>query len=133
MSGGLVKIPINTLKAIKEAFGEDGLPKPFVKEVFLMSCHVAGTGYQDGAKEAGEELKDGDIMVLLREPDNPHDALAIQVLDEKSRKLGYVPRKKNEVVARLMDAGKLVFGKVENHEVQDEWLRIKIRVFMRDY
>ena len=34
------------------------------------------------------------------------------------------PRAKNEALARLMDAGKLLFGRLEDKEWQGEWLKI---------
>lgn len=46
--------------------------------------------------------------------------------------MGYIPRAKNEVLARLMDAGKLVFGKIEGLEKFNKWLKISIRVYMKD-
>jgi hypothetical protein len=41
-------------------------------------------------------------------------------------------RAKNEVLARLMDAGKLVFGRIEDLERIERWLRISIRVYLKD-
>jgi len=43
MSGELVPISPEVLAMLRGAFGKDGVPMPFVKEIFLMSCHVAGT------------------------------------------------------------------------------------------
>ena len=54
------------------------------------------------------------------------------IYDQKERKLGYLPRAKNEVPARLMDAGKLLFGKIETSERIDQWLKITVRVYMKD-
>lgn len=48
------------------------------------------------------------------------------------RKIGYVPRASNEVVARLMDAGKIVFARVESKAWVDSWLRVSIEVVLRD-
>ena len=132
MAGELVPIPVKTLELLRSAFGKDGIPMPFVKEIFLMSCHVAGTSYREGIDEVAEDLKRDDLLVFKREADNPHDELAIMILNEKGEKLGYVPKQKNEVLARLMDAGKLVFGKVEGQGKVEEWLKIDIRTYMRD-
>ena len=52
------------------------------------------------------DLRSGSRVTLLREEDNPYDDLAIMVLDEQGRQLGYVPRKSNPVLSALMDAGK---------------------------
>ena len=52
--------------------------------------------------------------------------------DDKGRKIGYVPRAKNEALARLMDAGKLLFGKLVAKEWKDNWLRIEVKIYLRD-
>jgi len=79
-------------------------------------------------------VSDGVISLpLLREPGNAHDGLAIKIMDEKGHHLGYVPRAKNEALARLMDAGKLLFGRIEEKAWQGEWLKVDIRVFLRDF
>ena len=47
-------------------------------------------------------------------------------------KIGYIPQKDNIIFARLMDAGKLLFGKITEKEKKGNWLRIKIQVFMHE-
>lgn len=64
---------------------------------------VAGFRHYDG-REAWPALKVGDRLELMREPDNPHDANAVRV-HWRGRMLGYVPRRDNAAVARLMDRG----------------------------
>ena len=89
-----------------------------------------------GAKRnwtAEPELAPGAFLLLKREPANPHDPLAIMILDETGRQLGYVPRAKNEALARLMDAGKLLFGKLENKAWVGDWLKVAARIYMRDF
>ena len=51
----------------------------------------------------------------------------------EARHLGYVPRAKNEALARLMDAGKLLFGRVDAVNRLNDWLQINVRIFMRDW
>ena len=38
-----------------------------------------------------------------------------------------------EVLARLMDAGKLLFGRLEAKSWVGGWLKLEIRVFLRDF
>lgn len=64
---------------------------------------LAGYQYYDG-KALWHEMKPGDALALVREPDNPHDANAIR-LEWQGRKLGYVPRRDNSDLARQMDRG----------------------------
>ena len=54
------------------------------------------------------------------------------VKDADGNKLGYVPRVKNEILARLMDAGKLVFGRVKWKERVGDWVKVVVEVFLRD-
>lgn len=126
-------IPLNDWGKMKQAFGKDGIPLPFVKEIFLMECLVAGTSHVDDIEEKTAATSTGALLGFLREPGNPHDSLAIQILNQDNLRIGYVPRNRNEVIARLMDAGKLVFGKVENKEQEGTWIKISIKVFMRDF
>jgi len=97
-----------------------------------MQCHVAGTPYNEKIEDIEPDLNEQDILIFARETDNKIDKLAILILDKKGQKLGYVPRAKNEVIARLMDAGKLIFGKIENKKWQGNWLKIDVKVFKRD-
>lgn len=104
---------------------------PYIREIFLLECHIAGTSYLDLAS-IELEISIGDPLLFRREPDNAYDELAIVIFDQKERKLGYVPRAKNEVPARLMDAGKLLFGQIEAKEWVGNWLKLVMRVYMRD-
>ncbi len=131
MTGSM--IPVNDWSKMQKAFGKDGVPLPFVKEIFLMECLVAGTSHIGGIEEKTSEIASGALLGFLREPDNPHDSLAIQILNQHNLRIGYVPRQQNEVIARLMDAGKLLFGKVESKKQEGTWIKIGIKVFMRDF
>ncbi|MCU0772389.1 MAG: HIRAN domain-containing protein [Verrucomicrobia bacterium] len=132
MPNGLTKIDPALLALMHGAFGKDGALQPFAREIMLIECHIAGTSHHD-MKAAEPDLDPGALLVLRREPENPHDALAIMILDEAGRHLGYVPRAKNEALARLMDAGKLLFGKLESKAWQGDWLKVEARIYLRDY
>ena len=73
-------------------------------EVELLICPVAGLAYYDYVRVAAS-VAAGDGLVLRREPANPHDSRAIEVLTEHGTKLGYVPRVDNAALASLLDAG----------------------------
>jgi len=70
--------------------------------------------------------------MLKREPKNKNDDKAILILTEDGQKLGYVPKKNNEVLSNLMDAGKLLFGRLDNKTWVDTWLKLDVQVFLRD-
>lgn len=132
MENSLVPIDPALLALLHGSFGKDGGLQPFVREIMLIECHIAGTSHRD-IKDVEPSLTPGSLLVLKREPDNAHDALAIMIADEAGHHLGYVPRVKNEALARLMDAGKLLFGKLEKKQWVGDWLKVEMRVFMRDY
>ncbi|MCX7997649.1 MAG: HIRAN domain-containing protein [Leptospiraceae bacterium] len=126
----LTKFDPQTLRILAESF-KDGIPLPGVKEIFLIESYVAGTSYLD-LKEVEKQLEKQEFLKLVREPTNQYDALAILIYDSKGNKLGYVPRAKNEVLARLMDAGKLIFGRLVNKEYVGNWLKITVQIFLKD-
>ncbi len=113
--------------------GNIELGKPFQREIFLIDTHVAGTTYvEDIDVIGGENIVKGTKLNFFREKDNKYDELAIIIKDEKGNKIGYVPKDKNEVLARLMDAGKLIYGIVEDKEYIDNWLKIDISIYLKD-
>ena len=108
------------------------LPVPFQQEIFLQECHVAGTMHVDDILIKAKDVAVGTTLVLRREPKNEHDELAILVETAAGEKLGYVPRKHNPILARLMDAGKQLTAKVVHRELEDHWLNIRIAIDMKD-
>jgi hypothetical protein len=129
----IIKIDENNIISILHAkTGGLDIGKPFSKQIYLVDCHIAGTMYVDNIEEIESDLNEGKRLYFFREPENPHDKLAIVIKDEHGNKLGYVPRRKNEILSRLMDAGKLIYGAIYEKEYLNEWLKITIQVFMDD-
>lgn len=95
------------------------------RPLLLQETFVAGTAYYQ-AKQAARSLKEGDTLVLRREPANPHDAMAIAVFSGADAKLGYVPRFVNEPFARLVDDGRDVIARVIS--VDDGRWRTEVRI-----
>ena len=79
-----------------------------------------------------ENAAEGDRLTFIREPGNPYDENAIRIQNQDGVKLGYVPKKDNIVFARLMDAGKLLFGKVSAKKYAGIWLKIDIQVYLHE-
>jgi hypothetical protein len=112
--------------------GNLAVPKPFERDIFLFDTQIAGTSYVEGIDELEPHLHIDDRLEFFREPENEYDELAIVIRNAGGAKLGYVPRSDNPIVARLMDAGKLIFGKVIAKEYDGTWLRIEIKIFLHD-
>jgi hypothetical protein len=108
------------------------LGKPFSRQIYLISASVAGAFYVDDIHDLLDEMKIGAKLRFVREPDNKYDKLAILVKDQDNNKLGYVPREKNPILARLMDAGKLIYGTVKEINNDDSYINIEMEIFMDD-
>ena len=131
MSQAIIKIDPKYLEFVRTSLDEEGLPKPFVREVELLNCNIAGTTFLD-LDEIEPELRKHQLLMLKREPRNKDDDKAILILTEDGQKLGYVPKKKNEVLSNMMDAGKLIFGRLNKKTWVDTWLKLDVQVFLRD-
>jgi hypothetical protein len=76
------------------------------RRVHLIDVPVAGLQFYEGMKpEVARSLGTGDPLILKREPENPHDEKAVEVYTLSGRKLGYLPRRDNGVIASLLDQG----------------------------
>lgn len=72
-------------------------------KVYLQTSRLAGFKYYEG-RRLWAAMRVGDPLLLVREPDNPHDGNAVRV-EWRDRKIGYVPRSENAALARFMDRG----------------------------
>lgn len=98
--------------------------------ILVQSSPVAGFQFHEG-KQVWDQLKVGDGLALVREPDNAHDPRAVRV-EWNGHLLGYVPRAENDAVARQLDRGnKLEARIVRLTKHRDPWKRIEFEVFLR--
>ena len=114
------------------AGGAIAIPKPFEHDIFLFDTFVAGTTHIEGIEELAKYLNVDDRLNFLREPDNPYDSKAIVIKTVNGVKIGYVPKNDNVVFSRLMDAGKLLFGKIVSIETKGNWVKINIGIYLHE-
>ena len=127
----------------------DAMPVPLEHDIFLLGTYAAGADHVDCIERVYKLLEEGDPVTLVREPENPVDEYAIRLeiardcdpgpeLPERlqtfaGQKIGYIPRGTvNKIFARLMDAGKLLYGVVRIKEAQNDWHRIVVKVYLKD-
>ncbi len=110
------------------------IKNPFSREIFLFGVRVAGIRYRENIDELLKNLKVGDKVILVREPENEYDDLAIMIQNEDKVKLGYVPRVNNDIPARMMDAGMKLSGKVSKIKEPEEdtypWDALSIEIYL---
>ncbi|MBK6401686.1 MAG: HIRAN domain-containing protein [Rhodocyclaceae bacterium] len=98
-------------------------------KILVQSSPLAGFQYH-AAGELWPELRVGDTLTLIREPDNSHDGNAIRI-EWRGRMLGYLPRAENRAVAAEMDRGGFVSGRIAKlREHRNPWQRVLIEVFV---
>ena len=101
-----------------------------------MNCHLAGRAYHD-ADLVWDNLKIGQTLRLEREPENPYDANAIQVIfnrDGEDFLLGYIPRCENAKLVAFLDAGweelftcRITQLRLDTHPEQQVQLTVRIK------
>lgn len=97
--------------------------------ILLQDSPLAGFQYHAG-KTLWPQMRVGDTLTLVREPDNAHDPRAVRV-EWRGHKLGYVPRRENADVARLMDDGHALAARITRlAEVRDPWSRVRFAILL---
>ena len=98
-------------------------------KVLVQSSPLAGFQYHAG-KELWSEMKVGDALALVHEPDNPHDSNAVRV-EWRGHTLGYLPRAENRAVASEMSRGGRVEARIARLSKQrNPWQRVQIEVYV---
>ncbi|MHB1590014.1 MAG: HIRAN domain-containing protein [Sulfuricella sp.] len=99
------------------------------EKILLQSSPLAGFRYYEG-KRLWNEMKVGDTLQLVREPDNSYDPKAVRV-EWQGHKLGYVPRADNEALARFMDRGSKAEARITRlKKSRNPWQRMEFEVYL---
>ena len=117
------------LATILAGGGLAAVGKPFVQKLYLTSFEVAGVMYVDNISGLLREMKKGDPVRLVREPDNQYDKYAIRIENMAGNKMGYMPRSLNHIPARLMDAGKMIIGQVQE---KTSFRTFRVEMYLED-
>ena len=126
---GVIKYSGALIQLIYQGGGKMILPD---EEILSLECIVAGTTYIQNLDEIAKKIEIGQFLDLKREQENEYDNFAISIYNSQGDKLGYIPRDKNETIARLMDAGKWFYAKVYNKKWKGNWLKIELEVFLKE-
>lgn len=102
--------------ALASAFQTTGL--------FIDRCKIAGTPYYD-FDQVKDQFCDGQMLWLKPQPDNPHDARAVEVFTEQGLKLGFLPRQQNARAFAWLSRGLPVAARLV--QSQGHW-RIDVHV-----
>ncbi|MDR1896507.1 MAG: HIRAN domain-containing protein [Prevotellaceae bacterium] len=128
-SGEIVKFSSGLIQLIYKQGGDLALPGD---EILSLECVVAGTTFIKNLNEIELKLEKGQTLDLVREADNKYDSFAIAIYNSNGEKLGYIPRNKNEMLARLMDAGKWFYAKIQDKVWEGSWLKIDLEIYLKE-
>lgn len=103
---------------------------PAATDICLLETRVAGTCYRD-LEPVVDIVGSDDVLLLVREPDNQHDELAILVTAEDGYVLGYVPREDNAELARLLDEGERLYAVLSSTALEPGQPKVKVMLQMK--
>jgi len=87
--------------------------KPAPRRIFIQRSQLAGFQYYAGP-HVSAHVEGQCALVLQREPYNQHDNYAVAVYWQ-GHKVGYIPRKENRVVEKLLDQGETLEAVFSGH------------------
>jgi hypothetical protein len=97
--------------------------------IVMQNSPLAGFRYAD-APVLWTQLREGDALALVREPENPHDGRAVRV-EWQGYKLGYLPRRENAALAWALDRGTPLRARIARlREHPNPARRIEIEVYV---
>jgi len=124
----LVPAALTLLCAVLTAWAAPALAG---SDILIQTSPLAGFQYHAGAA-LFPLMQVGDPLILVREADNSHDAMAIRV-EWRGAMIGYAPRAENADLARMMDHGVELAGRIVHLEkARDPWRRVLIEVVVPD-
>ncbi|UWD50082.1 HIRAN domain-containing protein [Clostridioides difficile] len=101
------------------------------KDIYLTSVAVAGSRFRN-REYLEKELEKSKIYYLNREKDNLYDENAIKIVGETGYVIGYVPRKDNYILSNLLDGGKLLYCRVTEYNLDEDYIYINIYLSYKD-
>ncbi|MFL8711561.1 HIRAN domain-containing protein [Clostridioides sp. GD02377] len=153
------KLSLEELKIVKEAYEKErnirlkdelrrllyesnNLKKEFVniekikvdehgKDIYLTSVAVAGSRFRN-REYLEKELEKSKIYYLNREKDNLYDENAIKIVGETGYVIGYVPRKDNYILSNLIDGGKLLYCRVTEYNLYEDYIYANVYLSYKD-
>ena len=132
MKNSLATINGNVLSEISKN-GVSSIIKPLIKETQIFDCFVSET--YDTKKSVISKLKIGDEISTKKDESNLFDDYAVALFNANGDKIGYIPENYSSIVNKLINAGKVIKGKIVDidKDVEDNIPIVKMDVFLVDY
>jgi hypothetical protein len=105
---------------------------PFKKDIRLAQTYIAGTMFVEDIEDKLGSVTYGTDLELRRDPSNPYDRNAIEVLNCDGNRIGFLPRKINPIAAGLMDSGKHLYCRVTCMVFDMDYTGVDVDIMMED-
>ena len=105
---------------------------PFKKDIRLAQTYIAGTMFVEDIEDKLGAVTYGTDLKLRRDPSNPYDRNAIEVLNGYGDRIGFLPRKINPIAAGLMDSGKHLYCRVTSMVFEMDYTEVGVDIMMED-
>ena len=107
-----------------------GLLRRINSPQFLLNIFsVAGSQFYDGDSIIND-LKVGDALELVPEPNNPFDKFAV-IIKYQDKQIGYIPRSDNRYIARMLEQGMQLDCEILSLQPdEDPWQKIQVAVHL---
>lgn len=97
------------------------------RDINILESDIAGLAYRDKDMLEKELRKDARFY-MKRDPFNVYDKNAIKIVSKKGNVVGFVPKKDNEIISKMMDSGKYFYCVIT--DVDMDRLQAKIDIYM---
>lgn len=95
-------------------------------------AYIAGMSFIEGILELEPRLQHHFQLDFYRAPENRYDPWPIVVRNVTGLMLGYLLKADQVIFSRLMDAGKLLYGRVSSKAVQGNWLKVEMKGYLQE-
>ncbi len=102
----------------------------------MLGFYVAGVKHYQSSRALkkfhnNSEIKEGTQLTLRREPCNPYDPNAVQILKGEEM-LGYVPAKFSAQVAALLELGECECNVLTFDPSEDPWKSLMVEINLKE-
>lgn len=90
---------------------------------------VKGFAYVPQRDALAALLRNGEPLLLRREPDNPYDCKAVKLLRVDGSPIGYLPRRYNAIPAALLEQGQQLSGRLRLDGGEGQFRRMAVELY----
>ena len=90
---------------------------------------VKGFAYVPQRDALAALLRNGEPLLLRREPDNPYDCKAVKLLRVDGSPIGYLSRRYNAIPAALLEQGQQLSGRLRLDGGEGQFRRMAVELY----